>query len=240
MTKRIDGAILRFIAVIAMLCAGAIAVSAQDKHDMEERSNALKDTRKATEVLREIMGTPEKGIPNTLFKDANAIGIFPDVIKAAFIVGGRGGDGLVVKRNSDGTWGTPVFYNVGGASFGPQIGAKSTDYVMLFMNDGSIEKLLTDKLELGADVSVAAGPVGRTAGAATNLGMDGILSYSRSKGAFAGASLKGSVLSPDNDANEAFYGMKAADVMRQPGGATVSPMPKEFETLKMALASYDK
>ena len=138
----------------------------------------------------------------------------PGVVKAAFIVGGRGGQG-VISRRVKGGWSAPAFFNINGGSFGPQIGAQKTDYVFLIMNQDGIDGLLKDKFELGGEAGVAAGPIGREASASTSPRLDtGILSYSRSKGAYIGAALKGAYISPDNDLNEAIYGgRKASDVL---------------------------
>jgi lipid-binding SYLF domain-containing protein len=176
------------------------------------------------------MAAPEKGIPRDLIRKAKAVMVFPGVVHAAFILGGRGGQGVISKRKGNG-WTTPAFFNLGGGSIGAQIGAQKTDYVLLIMNDDGLRGLLEDKFEMGGEASVAAGPVGRTAAATTNATLDaGILSYSRSKGLFAGVSLKGAVISPDNDLNEAVYGVKANDILsdvdlvkRPPNGVLIFP-----------------
>ena len=181
--------------------------------------DAARHASDAAKAFTEIMNVRDKAIPKELLDDAEAIAVFPDVVKAAFIVGGRGGQGVISKRVKGG-WSAPAFFNLGGGSFGPQIGAQKTDYVLLIMNPDGVEGLLGDKFEIGGEVSVAAGPVGREAAASTNPRLDaGILSYSRSKGVFLGAAIKGAVISPDNDLNEAIYGMKAKEVL------TGKPMP---------------
>lgn len=182
-------------------------------------SDAARHASDAAKAFTEIMNVRDKAIPKELLDDAEAIAVFPDVLKAAFIVGGRGGQGVISKRVKGG-WSPPAFFNLGGGSFGPQIGAQKTDYVLLIMNPDGVEGLLGDKFEIGGEASVAAGPVGREAAASTNPRLDaGILSYSRSKGVFLGAAIKGAVISPDNDLNEAIYGMKASEVL------TGKPMP---------------
>ena len=161
---------------------------------------------KAARVFREIMDTPDKGIPQDLLDDAECVAVFPSVIKAGFIVGGRGGRGVASCRTASG-WSAPAFFNLGGGSFGLQIGAQSTDFVMLFMNESGMESLLSNEFTLGADASAAAGPVGRQAGASTDLKFDAkILSYSRSRGLFAGLELKGVVIKPDRDDMRDVYG----------------------------------
>ncbi len=171
---------------------------------------------KAASVFREIVDTPDKGIPQDLLEKAECVAVFPSVIKAGFIVGGRGGRGVASCRTASG-WSAPVFFNLGGASFGLQIGAQSTDFVMLFMTTRSMDSLLSNEFTLGADASVAAGPVGRQAGASTDLKLSAqILSYSRSKGLFAGLELKGVVVKPDSDDMRDVYGagVTAKDVLR--------------------------
>ena len=146
------------------------------------------------------------------------------MIKAAFIVGGRGGQGVISRRVKAG-WSAPAFFNLSGGSFGAQIGAQKNDYVFLIMNEDGIKGLLEDKFEMGGEAGIVAGPVGREVAASTNTTLDaGILSYSRSKGAFIGAALKGAVISPDNNLNEAVYGMKATQVLTGTP-MTLSKMP---------------
>src|SRR6267142_3019077 len=202
------------ISLVVLVCA--LAAPAQKKTRLED---ATRHASAAAKVFTEIMNVRDKAIPKELLDKAEAIAVFPGVIKAAFIIGGRGGQG-VISRRVKGGWSAPAFFNLSGGSFGAQIGAQKTDYVLLIMNEDGIHGLLKDKFELGGEVSVAAGPVGREAAASTNLTLDsGILSYSRSKGLFIGAALKGAVISPDNDLNTAVYGMKANEVL------TSQPMP---------------
>jgi len=204
---------IRFFCTLLVICCvvfGAALVPAQKKsrtHDAERHS------REAADSFADIMNVKDKAIPKELLDKAEAIAVFPGVVKAAFIVGGRGGQGVISRRVKSG-WSAPAFFNINGGSFGPQIGAQKTDYVFLIMNQDGIEGLLKDKFELGGEAGVAAGPVGREAAAATSPRLDaGILSYSRSKGAYIGAALKGAYISPDNDLNEAIYGTKASEVL---------------------------
>ena len=165
----------------------------------------------AREVLEAIMGTPEKGVPTDLLARAACVGIIPSVKKFAIGFGGQHGAGYVLCRKNRGTgpWGPPSGYSMSGGSVGLQLGASATDYVLLFMNQDGVEKLLQDKFTLGVDAAVAAGPVGRNATAATNAQMAAkILGYSRSKGLFAGLALNGAVLRPSGDDNEELYGRK--------------------------------
>ncbi|MCA1850091.1 MAG: lipid-binding SYLF domain-containing protein, partial [Acidobacteria bacterium] len=175
---------------------------------------AQKKTAEASQVFNQIMGIRDKAIPRDLLDKAEAVAVFPDVIKAGvLIVGGRGGSGVISRRTPRG-WSSPAFFKMGGGSFGPQIGASKTDFVLLFMNEDAVKGLLEDKFEIGGEGSVAAGPVGRAASASTNLTLDaGILSYSRSKGLFAGLELKGVVINPDNDLNRDVYGVEAKEIL---------------------------
>lgn len=211
-----------------MLAIFATPAPAQKKTRLQD---ATRHASTAAKTFTEIMGVRDKAIPKELLDKAEAIAVFPGVIKAAFIIGGRGGQGVISRRVSGG-WSAPAFFNLSGGSFGAQIGAQKTDYVLLVMNEDGVKGLLEDKFEMGGEVSVAAGPVGREAAASTNTTLDaGILSYSRSKGAFIGAALKGAVISPDNDLNEAVYGKKANDVLmgkpipllRMPAGVRIFP-----------------
>ncbi len=207
------------------------------------QSKRLKDaerhSRAAAKVFNEIMAVPDKAIPKELLDKAEAIAVFPGVVKAAFIIGGRGGQGVISRRTANG-WDAPAFFNLGGGSFGAQIGAQKTDYVLLIMNEEGLRGLLEDKFEIGAEASIAAGPVGRQAGASTNATFDaGILSYSRSKGAFIGASIQGAVISPDNDLNEAVYnGKKARDILDTGSGMTLRNMPAAVRIFPQTLARY--
>jgi lipid-binding SYLF domain-containing protein len=164
--------------------------------------------RKATNVLNEIMGTPDKAIPSDLLSKAVCVGIVPSDIKFALGVGGSYGRGvLVCRRHGDGPWGAPSYFTMGSGSFGFQIGGKATDIVFIVMNPGGAGKLVQSKVTLGADASIAGGPVGRSAEGATDIQLHAeILSYSRSRGLFAGVSLNGAVLKQDGDDNAALYG----------------------------------
>ncbi len=192
-------------AVVGMgLVLAATALWAASKKQ-EERLGAARN------VFQQIMDTPDKGIPEDLIARAACIGIIPSVKKAAFIFGGLHGSGYILCRKNRGTgaWGPPSGFSFSGGSFGLQLGVSATDFVLLFMNTEGIEKLLQDKFTLGADASVAAGPVGRNATAATDAQMTAkVLAYSRSKGLFAGIALNGAVLRPSGDDNQELYGRK--------------------------------
>src|SRR6202453_898012 len=171
-----------------------------------DREYDIKRTQKSAEVFREIMNTPDQGIPQDLLRSAKCIAIIPGEVKFAFIFGGNYGRGLATCHTRQG-WSAPMFVAIDGGSVGYQIGGSSTDLVMLFMNDRALKSLLSDKFKLGADASVAAGPVGRSAAAGTDLKLNAeILSYSRSKGVFAGVSLDGAVMQADKSGDKAMYG----------------------------------
>lgn len=160
----------------------------------------------ATSILHEIMSTPDKGIPQDLLAKAHCVVIVPGLKQAAFVVGGKYGRGFATCRRDHSGWGAPAAMRVEGGSFGFQIGGSSTDVVMLIMNERGMRSLLQDKFTLGAEASVAAGPVGRETSAQTDAQLSAdILSWSRSKGLFAGVALSGATLRPDKDENRALY-----------------------------------
>jgi len=198
--------------------------------------NEAKKVQRSADVLKKIMQIPEKGIPPVLLMDARAIAIIPGVIKGAFIVGGRHGTGVVSVRGEDGRWSDPVFISITGGSVGWQVGGSSTDLILVFKKLEDVDKLLKGKFTLGADAAVAAGPVGRKASAATDVKLDtGILSYSRSRGLFAGVSLEGAALLVDDDANAAYYGkseLPAADIIAGQAGKKSAPTKNLLQVLK--------
>lgn len=219
---------------VAMLLPLGVAVQAQTK---ARSADAARHSRDAAKTFTEIMNVRDKAIPQELLDKAEAIAVFPGVIKAAFIVGGRGGQGVISRRVRNG-WSPPAFFNLSGGSFGAQIGAQKNDYVFLIMNEDGVKGLLEDKFEIGGEAGIVAGPIGREAAASTNPTLDaGILSYSRSKGAFIGAALKGAVISPDNNLNEAVYKKKASEVlMGKP--MSLSQMPTNVRIFPRTLARY--
>ncbi len=193
---------------------------------------------KATNVVNEIMGTPDKGIPDELFEKAVCVGIVPSELKGAFIVGGAYGRGvLVCRKGGNGPWGAPSMFTLGAGSIGFQIGGKATDVVFIVMNPEGARKLVQDSVKLGAEISVAAGPVGRSAEGATDAQLHAeILSYSRTRGLFAGVSLDGSVVKQDKEDNEELYRRKiSAKQILIDGEVTAPP---EAKPLRHALAKY--
>ncbi|RJP25278.1 MAG: hypothetical protein C4529_01480 [Deltaproteobacteria bacterium] len=194
----------------------------------------------AAEVLSKIMEIPEKTIPPTLLADARGIAIIPNVIKVGFIVGGQYGRGVLVVRGKGDAWGNPVFVSLMSGSVGWQIGAESTDFILVFKTRKSIEGIMKGKYTLGAEAGVAAGPVGRRAKAETDVEMKAeIYSYSRSRGLFAGISLEGSSLQIDDKSNAAFYGredVRPADIAE---GKNIKP-PASAEKLERALEAHTR
>jgi SH3 domain-containing YSC84-like protein 1 len=194
--------------------------------------------QKATKVVNEIMGTPDKGIPNELLERAVCVGIVPSELKFALGIGGSYGRGMLVcRRGGNGVWGAPSMITVGSGSIGFQIGGKSTDVVFIVMNASGARKLVQDSVKLGAEASVAAGPVGRSAQGATDAQLHAeILSYSRSQGLFAGVSLDGAVLKQDRDDNEKLYGHKVSAKQILIEGTV--PTPQAARGLVRTLTKY--
>lgn len=191
---------------ILVVCLGLLATA-----PLFAANTSQKRLHNAGVVMKEIMNTPEN-IPQQVLEKAECVIVFPSVLKAAFVIGASYGRGAMVCRTGKdfrGPWGSPAMYALEGGSIGFQIGGQATDLVLLVMNDRGASSILNSKVKLGADASVAAGPVGRDAAANTDAYMRAeILSYSRSRGLFAGVSLEGSTLRPDNDATADVYGHK--------------------------------
>jgi SH3 domain-containing YSC84-like protein 1 len=170
------------------------------------REDSVARLQSSVDVLHAIMATPDKGIPEEVLSNAKCILVVPDLIKGGFIFGGKHGRGVASCRTSDG-WSAPAFVSVGGGSWGLQIGVEGVDLVMLVMNDQGFQHLLSSKFQLTGEGSAAAGPVGRHASAGTDWKMNTqVLTYSRSRGAFAGLTLEGAVVQQDNDSTRAIYG----------------------------------
>jgi lipid-binding SYLF domain-containing protein len=170
------------------------------------RENTVERMQRSVDVLHAIMSTPDKGIPEEVLSGAKCILVVPDLVKGGFIFGAKHGRGVASCRTSDG-WSAPAFVSVGGGSWGLQIGVEGVDLVLLVMNDQGFQHLVSSKFELTGEGSVAAGPVGRHASAGTDWKMNTeMLTYSRSKGVFAGLTLEGAVVEQDNDSTHAIYG----------------------------------
>jgi lipid-binding SYLF domain-containing protein len=219
----------RFLVITMLVLIGSLTAVASDRED------DIKRTENAARVFKEIMNAPDQGIPQDLLESAKCIAIIPGEMKFAFIFGGNYGRGLVTCRTEHG-WSAPMFLAIDGGSVGYQIGGSSTDLVMLFMNDRALHSLLSDKFKLGADASVAAGPVGRSAAAGTDLKLNAeILSYSRSKGVFIGVALDGAVVQADKSGDRAMYG---DDVDRHEILSGKVPVPESARALLHELHAY--
>jgi len=200
---------------------------------------AEKEGRKVEDcidVVKAVKAMPEEGIPQALLNNAHAIAIIPGVIKVGFVIGGRYGTGIITVRSEKGEWSDPVFVKIAGGSFGWQIGAQSTDLILVFKSKASVEGILRGKFTLGADASVAAGPVGRSAGGATDVMLKSeIYSYSRSRGLFAGLALDGAALTVDEEANASFYGkpdLAAKDIVAGKAGTRPQGVKELLDLLK--------
>ena len=198
-------------------------------------SNEVDRVQDAALVLSELASTPDKAIPQAVLERAEAIAVFPGLKKAGFIVGGQWGRGVIAVRTASGDWSAPAFLRLAGGSFGAQIGAQEVDLVLVVMNKRGVDNLLRNEFKIGGEASAAAGPVGREASASTDLQLRAeILSYSRSRGLFAGAMINGSSVAEDKDANAKFYGQPytSQDVVM----GKISGTPAEARTFGEALS----
>jgi lipid-binding SYLF domain-containing protein len=219
---------------VTILVVGLSMISASSLVYASEKE--VKRVETSTQVLNEIMAIPEQSIPPALLRNAKAVAVLPGVIKAGLILGGRGGYGILVVHNEDGSWSNPNFIGLAGGGIGLQIGAQATDFILVFKSRKDVDTIVKGKTTLGADVGVAAGPVGRQAAAATDF-KAAIYSYSRSKGVFAGVSLEGSTLQMHPEGNERYYGKKgiAPDDIFAGKGVETPPSAVEF---KKTLGKY--
>jgi lipid-binding SYLF domain-containing protein len=196
-------------------------------------------TDEAVRVLREIMQSPDHRIPRDLLRDAEAVAVIPDVVKAGFVIGGRHGRGLIAVRGADGAFSNPSFVSLTGGSIGFQAGVQSTDVILVFRTRRGVDGVVNGKFTLGADASVAAGPVGRNAALATDAALQAeIYSYSRSRGLFAGVALDGAVLRIDDDANSRAYGSGVTPRRIFEGGA--APTVDRIVDFRDALEEYSQ
>jgi lipid-binding SYLF domain-containing protein len=218
------------IGTVVLMLACVLPIVAEDK--VEKVDDRI---HQSAVVIREILGMPD-GIPRGLLDKADCVVIYPSVKKAAFVVGGSYGRGLITCRRGhdfSGGWSAPAMFALEGGSFGFQIGAEATDFVLLVMNESGSRSVLSSKVKLGGDASVAAGPVGRDASAETDIVLNAeILSYSRAKGIFAGVSLEGSTVRSDDGANRALYGsdLSAREIVRE---GKVAPPGSAHELLSI-------
>lgn len=214
----------RWIAVAAAVAAFT-AFSPFTSAQSQQTSDEAKRIRDATMIFSEIMGAEDKAIPRAILGKAEAIAIFPDTVKAGFIVGGMRGRGIISAHSASG-WSSPAFMTLTGGSFGLQIGGQAADIILVINDRRGLENLVRNQFKIGADASVAAGPVGRDAQAATDIQLRAqILSYSRARGLFAGVTINGSTIREDRDANQRFYGKRLQTKEIVFDGAAGSPEP---------------
>ncbi len=207
---------------LAMLSVSSLCWAASAREDATER------LENATNVLHEIMGMPDKGIPEEVLEHAKCIAVVPHMVKGGFVFGGKGGKGVATCRTANG-WSAPAFITISGGSWGLQIGVQAVDLVMIIQNEKGMQKLLESNFHVGADASAAAGPVGRHAEAGTDWKMDTeILTYSRAKGVFAGLTLEGASVRQDNDSRHAIYGRKVTTRALLLGKVTAPAVAQPF------------
>ena len=222
----------------AMLSLGTLCWAGSAREDATERLDNAK------QVLHEIMGMPDKGIPEEVLEHAKCIAVVPHMVKGGFIFGGKGGKGVATCRTANG-WSAPAFITISGGSWGLQIGVEAVDVVMIFQNDKAMQRLLSSNFQIGGDASAAAGPVGRHAEAGTDWKLDiEILTYSRAKGAFAGLTLEGASLRQDNDSRRAMYGRnvttRALLLGKVPVPAAAQPFLAEVHRAKVQAIAAEK
>ena len=221
--------------ILALLLAAVLAGPA-----LLAQSDEVQRVKDAVIVLSEVMDAGDQAIPATILEKAEAVAVFPSLIKAGFIIGGQRGRGILSVRDpKTGAWSSPAFLTITGGSIGAQIGGQAVDLILVVQNRRGLEQLVRNQFRIGAGASVAAGPVGRDASATTDIQLRAqILSYSRTRGLFAGVSLEGSTISQDRDANDRLYGMgyrTGQIVFEGRGGA-----PEPVDEWKAALRKYAK
>src|SRR6202166_1006296 len=224
--------------LLAMLSLGTLCWAGSAREDATER------LENAGNVLHEIMGMPDKGIPEEVLEHAKCVAVIPHMVKGGFVFGGKGGKGVATCRTANG-WSAPAFITISGGSWGLQIGVEAVDVVLIIQNDKGMQKLLESNFQIGADASAAAGPVGRHAEAGTDWKMDTeILTYSRAKGAFAGLTLEGASIRQDDDSRHAMYGRKATTrallLGKVPAPAAAGPFLAEIRGAKAQAVAEGK
>jgi len=209
----------KFMLAVMILGLASFARADQTKTDVDDRLES------AAKTLQDIMKAPDKGIPDEVFRGAKCVAVVPSMIKGGFIFGGKHGRGVATCRLPNGSWSAPAFFTITGGSWGAQIGVEDVSLVMMIMNDDGMRNLLQDKFQIGGEASAAAGPVGRHASADTGWKMDAeILTYSRSRGLFAGIELGGSEIERDGDSTIAMYGKDHSNTAVLTGKV---PVPRE-------------
>jgi SH3 domain-containing YSC84-like protein 1 len=214
----------KFTGVLCALAvvAGTIPAMAQDAKLVERLASA-------TEVLHDVEGSPDKGIPQSILSGAACVVVVPHYKKGAFVIGAQYGQGVATCRTHDGRWSSPVFVRLEGGSFGWQIGGQSTDLILVAMNEHGLQHMLSSKFKLGGDAAASAGPVGRNAQASTDASMHAeFLTYSRSRGLFAGLDLDGTVLSQNGDDTRTFYGSDVPFEQVLHGSLPTPPAARQF------------
>jgi SH3 domain-containing YSC84-like protein 1 len=197
----------RMKTISAIACGLAMVASSMAAHAQGDKTKVAQRLDDAGDVIRQIMATPDKAIPSSILAGASCVVVIPSYKKAAFVVGAQYGQGVATCRTPGGKWSAPVCVQMAGGSFGFQIGGQATDLVMIAMNDQGLQDMLKNKFKLGADAAASAGPVGRNAAAGTDWKLNAqFLTYSRSKGLFAGINLDGTVVSQNQDDTRALYG----------------------------------
>jgi SH3 domain-containing YSC84-like protein 1 len=232
-----------YLILIVTLFALALPVLAQDApadDPSEDVKTARKRAASAAKVFDSMMGKADRAIPQTILDKAEAVIIVPGVIRAAFGVGGRGGRGIVSRRTANG-WSEPAFIKIGGGSYGLQIGVTKTDYILLVMNESGLNGLMTDGFELGGEAGAVAGPIGREAGASTNPTVNAeLLSYSKSRGLYAGVALKGIRIYADNNLNQKVYTKNSSDILGDARGKPISQISSHVRVVPQTLAKHSR
>ena len=228
--------LLPFAVAIALVLIPALALRAAE-------GDEAKRLVAAAAALDEIMGASDKGVPRSILEKAEAIAVFPSMLKGGLVVGAQHGRGVISARDKkNGGWSAPAFLSITGGSIGAQIGAQAIDLLLIVNNQRGLEQLVQNQFKIGADAGVAAGPVGREAAAATDIQLRAqILSYSRSRGLFAGVTINGSTISQDRDANDRFYGMgyRTGQIIFD-GLGDKPAAPDAVTAWKLALGKYGK
>jgi len=224
--------------VLTILSLATLSFAASAREDATDRLD------RSTTVLHEIMGMPDKGIPEEVLEHAKCVAVIPHMVKGGFVFGAKGGKGVATCRTSEG-WSAPAFITISGGSWGLQIGVEAVDVVLIIQNDKGMQRLLSSNFQVGADASAAAGPVGRHAEAGTDWKMDTeILTYSRARGVFAGLTLEGASIRQDNDSRSAMYGhtvtTRALLLGKVPVPAATEPFLAEVHRAKIQAVAAEK
>ena len=225
----------KMFAVALVAVAAILPLTAQSANEEAERLTA------AAATLNEIMAAPDKAVPNAVLEKAAGIAVFPSLIRGGVFIGAQRGHGVLSVKGKDGSWSNPAFLTITGGSVGPQFGVQAIDLVLIITEERGLENLVKNQFKVGADAGVAAGPVGRDASASTDIQMRAkILSYSRSRGLFAGVTLNGTTIRQDRDANERFYGIGYRTGQIVYDGLANATAPESANAWKATLGKYAK